>query len=285
MQFKKEGRHVTIQVRKAQGHAADLRSKVARAGLVGKGSLYTLLGLLAINVALGNRSSDSASKTGAIQTVAQAPFGKFLLIALTAALIALVVWHFSQAVAGDPIKGSDASDRAQFAAKGVFYSGAALTSLAILIANWGHSSGAPSAGGDDGQKDATSSVMGLPGGRWIVMLVGLGAITYGGYQIYKNAVNDEFMNRFGALDHSTRKTVETLGRIGYAGKGAVVIGVGAFFVVAGITFDPNQAKGLSGLLGELAGKSWGQLALWLIAMGVMAYGLFAFAEARYRRAT
>lgn len=238
--------------------------------------MYTLLGLLAINVALGNRSSDSATKTGAIQTVAQAPFGKFLLIALTASLVALVVWHFSQAVAGDPIKGSDASDRAQFAAKGVFYSGAALTSLAILIANWGASAGDMSAGGGDGGTEAAGS---------IVMLVGLGAIAYGGYQIYKNAANGEFMNRFGALDHSTRKTVEMLGRIGYTGKGAVVIGVGVFFVVAGITCDPNQAKGLSGLLGELAGKSWGQLALWLLAIGVMAYGLFAFAEARYRRAT
>ena len=41
----------------------------------------------------------------------------------------------------------------------------------------------------------------------------------------------------------------------------------------------------SGLLTELSGNGWGQLALWLIAFGLLAYGLFALAEARYRRAT
>ena len=47
----------------AQHHAGDVRSKVARVGLIGKGALYLLLGFLAINVALGKRAS--ATKTGA----------------------------------------------------------------------------------------------------------------------------------------------------------------------------------------------------------------------------
>lgn len=53
------------------------------------------------------------------------------------ALIALVVWKVSQAIAGDPVEGSDGSDRAKYAVKGLLYSGAALASLSILIANWG----------------------------------------------------------------------------------------------------------------------------------------------------
>ncbi|WP_331226421.1 DUF1206 domain-containing protein [Mycobacterium asiaticum] len=42
---------------------------------------------------------------------------------------------------------------------------------------------------------------------------------------------------------------------------------------------------MSGLLAELAGQGWGQVVLWLIAVGLFAYGLFSFAEARYRPAT
>ena len=73
--------------------------------------------------------------------------------------------------------------------------------------------------------------------------------------------------------------------MGYAGSGAVTIGVGVFLFLAGMQYDPDNVKGLSGLLAELAGNGWGQLALWLIALGLLAYGLFALAEARYRRAT
>ncbi|MHA7648918.1 DUF1206 domain-containing protein [Mycobacterium sp. ML4] len=270
----------------AQGYAGDVRSRVARAGLIGKGALYVLLGFLAIKVAMGHSSSAGASKTGAIQTVAQAPFGKFLLIALTVALIALVVWKFSQAVSGDPIEGSDGSDRAKYAGKGVLYSGASLASLSILIANWGGDAGAvPSGGGGEGQQHAAGVVMGLPGGRWIVLIVGLAAIGFGGYEIYKHAINCEFMKRTGALSQDKRKVIEALGRAGYVGSGLVAIGIGFFLVIAGLTYDPKHAKGLSGLLAELAGQGWGQVVLWLIAVGLFAYGLFSFAEARYRLAT
>ncbi|WP_158086286.1 DUF1206 domain-containing protein [Mycobacterium asiaticum] len=271
----------------AQSRAGDVRSKVARVGLIGKGALYVLLGFLAIKVAIGDGSSEGASKAGAIQTVAQAPFGKFLLIALTVALIALVVWKFSQAVSGDPIEGSDGSDRAKYAGKGVLYSGAALASLSVLIGNWGGDAGAvPSGGGGgDGQQHAAGVVMGLPGGRWIVLIVGLAAIGFGGYEIYKHAINRGFMKRTGALSQDKRKVIEALGRAGYVGSGLVAIGVGFFFVIAALTFDPTNAKGLSGLLAELAGHGWGQVVLWLIAVGLFAYGLFSFAEARYRPAT
>ncbi len=271
---------------KAQSRAGDVRSKLARAGLVGKGALYTLLGFLAINVALGNRAT--ASEIGAIQTVAQAPFGRFLLIALTAALVALVVWKVAQTISGDPIEGAEGSDRAKYALKAVLYSGAALASLSILIANWGGNAGAvPGAGGGSGssQQQATAVVLGLPGGRWIVMIVGLVVIGFGAYLIYRHTLNREFMERIGALEHDKRRTVETLGRVGYAGSGLVTIGVGVFLIIAGLQHDPSDVKGLSGLLADLAGQGWGQLVLWLIAGGLFAYGLFSFAEARYRRAT
>jgi len=61
-------------------------------------------------------------------------------------------------------------------------------------------------------------------------------------------------------------------------------GVGFFFFVAGVQHDSDEVEGLSGLLGELAGNPWGQVALWVIAVGAFAYGMYTLIEAKYRRA-
>ncbi|MGI8939694.1 MAG: DUF1206 domain-containing protein, partial [Iamia sp.] len=86
----------------AESTASDLRSKLAPVGLVGKGLLYASLGFIAINVALGDSDSQDTSKSGAIERVAEAPFGKFLMIVLAVGLVALVLWKATQAIAGDP---------------------------------------------------------------------------------------------------------------------------------------------------------------------------------------
>jgi hypothetical protein len=57
-----------------------------------------------------------------------------------------------------------------------------------------------------------------------------------------------------------------------------------FFFVAGVQHDSDEVKGLSSLLGEFAGNSWGQVALWVIAIGTFAYGVFPLIDAKYRRA-
>ncbi len=87
------------------------REPLGRAGLAAKGVLYFVLGLLAIQFARGDTSSDQVSQQGAIETVAEQPFGKFLLAALVLGLIALMLWHAIQAFTGDPVEGSEASDR------------------------------------------------------------------------------------------------------------------------------------------------------------------------------
>lgn len=275
---------MTHATTRAQERAGGVRTKVARVGLVGMGLLYALLGVLAINVATGDRAT--ASRTGAVQAVAQAPFGRFLLIGLTVALVALVIWKITQAIAGDPVEGSEASDRIKYVFKALLFGTAALSAVAILIANWGVSASVPGSGSGSGanQQQATALVMGFPGGRWIVMVVGLAAVGLGCYQIFRNTVKCEFMERL-HVSGDKERVVAAFGRLGYAGSGAVTIGVGVFLFLAGMQYDPDNVKGLSGLLAELAGNGWGQLALWLIALGLLAYGLFALAEARYRRAT
>lgn len=134
--------------RQAESTAADVRSKVAPVGLIGKGLLYASLGFIAINVVVGSRDARGTSKSGAIERVARAPFGKFLMIALATSLVALVVWKLMQAVAGDPVDGDEAKDRAKNGIKSFLYAGSAATAVSVLIANWSGGS-SDSGGGSD----------------------------------------------------------------------------------------------------------------------------------------
>ena len=263
---------------------ADWRSALARFGLAAKGVLYAALGLLAINVASGEAGSQTATRQGAIELVASQPFGQWLLGILTAGLFALAAWHIVQAIKGDPVEGSEASDRAKFAGKAIIYLGTATTALTLLMSRLGSgSAGGNSGGGSEDQ--ATATVMAWPGGPWIVGIGGVVIIAFAVYQFYKHTWRKQFMQRLGAMDHDVRRGVERAGQAGYAARAIVAAIAGGFLIVAAVQHDPQEAVGLSGALGSLSGETWGQVVLWTIAIGLVLYGAFAFAEAKYRRAT
>ncbi len=57
------------------------RDPLGRAGIAARGVLYLVLGFLAIQFARGEVGSDQVNQAGAFETVAEQPFGKFLLVA------------------------------------------------------------------------------------------------------------------------------------------------------------------------------------------------------------
>src|SRR5690606_24973772 len=121
----------------------------------------------------------------------------------------------------------------------------------------------------------------LPGGRWLVLAVGLGIIGYAVYAVKAHTVDKGFVER---LTVGERHWVTTFGRAGYAARSVVYALVGAFFVEAGWTHAPDQAEGMSAALADLASGGWTRILLWLVALGFIAFGAFCAAEARYRRA-
>jgi hypothetical protein len=265
----------------------DWRSTLARSGLVAKGVLYGALGVLAVNFAMGDTTSEEVSNRGAIELVASQPFGRWLLVLLTIGLFALAAWELLRAATGDPVEGREASDRAKYGVKGVLYGAAAVTSLTVLLANWNGGGSGSGGGGQSGQQEAAAALMGLPGGRWIVGAIGVGVAVYGVYEIVKHGRDAGFMQRVGRaqMDPSVQRGVKRAGQVGYTARGIVAVMVGFFFVVAAIQHQPGESRGLSGALKTLAEQSWGPPVIWLVAIGLVLYGLFSFAEARYRRAT
>ncbi len=270
----------------AQATAADWRSSVARIGLVGKALLYAMFGLLAIDVATGGTGSSSTA--GAIERVAGGSTGQVLLIGLCIGLAALVAWKVLQAIAGDPVEGSDASDRAKFAAKGVVYAGALVAAISVLIANWnGGSSSSGSSSGGSTESEATATVLDWPAGQVLVIAAGFGIMAFGLYELYQHTVRASFMERLDVSERpeSAQHAVEVAGRAGYGASGFTTVVIGVFFVIAGVNHDPNEATGLSGALQELGDTGWGQWLLWLIGLGLLGYAAFSLVEAVLRRST
>jgi hypothetical protein len=257
---------------------------LARVGLAAKGAFYLSLGLLAVQFARGERSSQDASPAGAIEQVARQPFGRWLLVVLTFGLACLTLWHTIQALTGDPVEGDEAAERVKFAGKAVIH--AVITGLAfsILLANWGKSTG--SQGGGNGQQRATATVLDWPAGQWLVAAVGLFIVGIGLYALVKYAIRAEFLERLdlSRLPESLERGVELAGRVGYAARGIVFGIIGGLLVTAAVRHQPDKAGGLSQALQTLAEQGWGRALLWFVAVGLLVYGLFSLAESRFRRA-
>jgi hypothetical protein len=268
---------------------ADWRSTLARGGLVAKGVLYGALGWLAVQMASGDAAGDAATKRGAIELVASQPMGQLLLGLLTFGLFALAIWQIILVVTGDPVDGREPSDRAAYAGKAFIYLGTAGTSFAILAPQWGLGAfRVPgSGGGDEASQDrAAAMIMSWPGGRWIVAAIGLAVVVFAVYQFLQHGMDSRFMQRLdrGAMRGGIATHVERAGRWGYSARAVAFAIMGVFFLAAAIQHDPSEAVGLSGALQAMAAHPWVPVVLWAVAVGLVLYGGFCIAEAKYRRA-
>ncbi|MFD0891770.1 DUF1206 domain-containing protein, partial [Streptosporangium algeriense] len=102
----------SAQVEGAARRAANSRTleRTTRLGLACRGVLYGLIGFLALRIAFGGGSGGKeADKTGAVETVAEQPFGTVLLWLMAVGFAALTLWQVSEAVLG---RGGQVKDRA-----------------------------------------------------------------------------------------------------------------------------------------------------------------------------
>ena len=246
---------------------------VARAGYATKGVIYTLLGALSCMAALGLGGKTSGSR-GAVSTIGQQPFGSVLLWLVCAGMSCYVVWKLTQAIADPEDRGAGwtaLGQRLFLACSGVGYSFLAFFAGKAAL-------GAPG-GGDDGstQKAISAQLLQAPFGRWALALVGVAVIGVGLRQ-FMRAYQAGFMDRTRTMSAAQRKGLRVSGRIGLSARGVVFGLIGAFFVQAAVTADPDKAEGLSGVLDELARTSYGAALLGSVAAGLCVFGLFSLAR-------
>jgi hypothetical protein len=59
--------------------------------------------------------------------------------------------------------------------------------------------------------------------------------------------------------------------------------VGIFLIVAGATYDSQKALGLDATLRDMAHHWWGLAVMSIVSVGLIAFGLYSFVEAAYRK--
>ena len=80
-----------------------------------------------------------------------------------------------------------------------------------------------------------------------------------------------------------RRWTRRAGRLGHVARGVVFLVIGIFLAQAALQSDPDEVRGLGGALSALAAQPFGPYLLVLVALGFVAFGLFMFVVARYRR--
>jgi hypothetical protein len=252
--------------------------RCARLGYGAKGVVYAIIGTLALRLALGQggRTTDSQ---GALDSVARQPFGKFLLALLAVGLVGFVVWRWVQAFL-DPehqgTRGKALAKRLLYFGSGALYAGLAITAVQRVLGS--------AQQGAHGTRHWTARLLEQPLGQVLVALVGVGVIAYA-VKEFHSAYTTRFRRRLDLQRLSPRRahTAVQLSRFGLASRGAVFLLMGGFFLLAALHSNPGEAKGLGETLATLARQPHGAVLLGLTAAGLLAYSLYLFIEARYRR--
>ncbi|MFJ5261103.1 DUF1206 domain-containing protein [Streptomyces sp. NPDC088387] len=249
-------------------------SAAGRAGFSARGVVYVLIGALAVRIGLGS-GAGSADRQGALAQVAAQPFGKAMLWALVVGFGGMALWRGARAIRG---KGRKTPSRLLDGGRAVFYA-----AVCWATADYAAGGGQGSSGNKQSQ-DWTESALGLPYGQELVgaggcLLIGIGVV------LAVRAAMRRFLRQLdtGAMSRRTKQVVTVLGVVGGVARGAVFAAAGIFILVAAVQFDPDEAKGVDATLRSFTETPAGPGLLVAVAIGLILFGVFSFASARWRR--
>jgi hypothetical protein len=244
--------------------------------MVCAGTLYLIIGVLAIELALG-AGGKAADRTGALHEIADESWGAILLVVLAVGFGGFALWRVTVAVLGEKLETSDDfgwGKRLWYGARGAFYAVLCYATVAILI-------GSNSSSGNE--RTQTETVLGWPAGRWLVGAVGVVMLGWGIGSAYRG-ISEKFKDDLHTEQMTARseRWATRAGVTGHLARGVVYALIGVFLIRAAVEYDPKEAVGVDGALQKLAAQTFGPLLLGVVAAGLISYGLFYFVRAGYR---
>lgn len=255
----------------------------ARVGLAARGLVYGVIGMIGLQIAWRNDTGDEeASKDGALEAIAEQPFGRALLVALAVGFVGFIAWRGSEAMWGRDDEADDdapkaTAKRAASAGKAVLYVTLLASTVRIIVA--GPSNGS---GGDE-PKAFTTRALDLPAGQWLVGSAGVVLLGVAAYLVYRGAAQ-RFEDRLDTSDMGSvvGRTVDVVGTLGMGARGLLVGVIGFLVLKAALDVDADRATGLDGTLRLIARQPYGRAMLTATATGILAFAVYSFFEARYR---
>lgn len=251
--------------------------RLARVGYAAKALLYITVGILAAQAGLG-RGGRAVDTQGALRAVHGITFGRVALIVVAAGLIGYAIWRIVEGILDPDGRGTDPKGlalRASFVARGVLHGALGVTALRLAARE------RPGPHTDQ-TRHWTAIAFGLPAGELLVWLAALGIAGYGVYQLYRAYASKLSRQlHLGELGADTMHWVVSVSRFGIAARGVVFCLIGFFLARAAAQHDAAQAGGLQKSLGLLA--DIGRWPFVVVALGLVAYGVYELVNARYRR--
>jgi hypothetical protein len=267
--------------REAQERGGRWIEWLARVGFVAKGLLYATVGALAACAGGMGGGGETTDTRGAMTSLLGMPFGRVVLIGMAVGLVGYALWRIAEGIWDPDDRGSDAKAvavRASFVARGLAHLALAVTAFKLARVM---PAGSGSSRGNEPQ-EATAMAFELPAGQWLVMAVALGIAGFGLYQVYR-AVRSKLSRQVDKQDaeREVGGWIVSVSRIGIAARGLVFVAVGWMLAQAALQHDASEAGGVDRALDVF--RDAGRVPLVAIGLGLVAYAMYQFLCARYRR--
>jgi hypothetical protein len=236
---------------------------LTRLGFAARGLIYLVIAILIITT---GRAEDPA---GALRYLGQGG-GQILLLLMTLGLLAYGLWRLCDAAFNTERHGNSQKamrERLGAAASGIVHLFLAWQAIRLI-----RGVGAPRG---DAAQDNAQSVLQLPGGAMFLMAGGVILLAVGAFQIVKAAKGTYLKNLDPAV--ARKPWAKWSGGLGYAARGFVFLITGVFVLGAGFDEQASEAGGMADALSWL-NSPWDMI----VAVGLLAFGLFSLVEARFR---
>ena len=258
----------------------DTIKKIAKTGFIAKGSVYAITGVLTFMAAF-NMGGQKTGRVQVLQFLDQQTFGNVLLILMGIGLACYATWRFIQSIKdpehiGDDTKGK--AKRTAFFISGLIYLGLAV--LAVLRV-FGSRSGSSGSSGSAQKSSFLASETGLI----LIGIVGAGIVIAGIFQFVK-AYRNDYTKKFDLTslhEEKKRKSIKNTAKFGLSSRGVIFLIIGYFALKASFSSDPSKIKTTTEAFSFIQESSYGAWLMGLVAAGLVAYAIYMFLMAKYRR--
>jgi hypothetical protein len=267
--------------RPAKADARAWMKPVARVGLASRAVIYVVLSVLAYLIAARGTSPSQTSGEGALAEIAKQPAGPLLLGILSGGLVAYGAWRLVQVVTGIEPASSDRPSvwkRIGWLAIACVYFSLFAHAVSLM-------SGSGSSGGASSHPTPYAArVLGWPAGPELLGLAAVGIII-GGIALAIWACVHDYSETLqeGRMRPAERVGARVTGISGNVARGALVLAVGMYLLLAAIDDTPSKVKALDQLLETVVRQPAGPWWVAIAATGLAAFALYSLIEAVYRK--